>query len=293
MKNIRIVTDSTCDIPADLIKQYQIEVVPAYVNIGDKSFLDGVDLSRPDFYNNLTRYKQYPTTAAPAAGMFAAVYEKLTAAGASATLSLHISETLSSIINSARAGTELAETVPVTVYDSRQLSMGLGFQVLAAAQMAEQGATIDEILISLAQLRGRTHIFCLLDSLDAVRRGGRINWIVMSVGNILKIKPIVHVYEGEVLLVDRVRTRKKAMPKLIQHIEEQGAIAQLALLNTNSPDLEQLADLLKAITPAGVKPVYGVACPAIGVHVGAGAIALGCVTAVPEKPSLPSLRSEK
>lgn len=275
---VKIVTDSTCDLPAEVIDRYGIGVVPAYVNIGTESYLDGVDLSRAEFYDNLTHYDPYPTTAAPAAGMFAEVYGQLTAEGADSIVSIHISENLSSIINSARMGVDLVESVPVTVYDSGQLSMGLGFQVLAAAEAADQGASAEEIVALLDQLRKRTHIFCLLDSLDAVRRGGRINWVTMQVGNLLKIKPIVHAYEGDIQLVDRVRTRRKAMPKLIQHIDELGEIEQLALLNTNSPELEQLAEMLRPITPEGVIPVRGIACPAIGVHVGAGAIALGCIT---------------
>lgn len=276
--SIKIVTDSTCDLPAELVARYDVVVVPAYVNIGQKSYLDGVELSRREFYDNLATYDPYPTTAAPAAGMFAEVYEKLTAAGATAIISIHISETLSSIINSAREGVKLARTVPVTVFDSQQLSMGLGFQVLAAVQATADIAAVEEVVVLLEQLRTRTHIFCLLDSLDAVQRGGRISWLQMGVGNLLKIKPIVHVYKGEVMLADRVRTRKKAMPKLIEHIAAQGKLEQLALLNTNSPDLSQLTELLQAITPAGLTPLQGTACPAIGVHVGAGAIALACVT---------------
>jgi DegV family protein with EDD domain len=279
--SLKIVTDSTCDVPAELVERYNLTVVPAYVNIGPESYLDGVNLARSEFYDKLASYPSYPTTAAPAPAQFAAVYEQLAAEGASAILSLHIASSLSSFCNSAIQGAQTAALttgVPITVWDSRQLSMGLGFQVLAAAEAAEAGATLAEITALLADLRPRIHIFCLLETLDAVRRGGRINWLQMSMGNLLKIKPLVHAYEGEVNLVERVRTRGRALPRLVEMVRELGPLSHLALLDANSAEeAHKLGELLRPHLPPDLSPLYNTACPAIGVHVGAQALAVGCV----------------
>ena len=278
---LRIVTDSTCDVPAELVARYGLAVVPAYVNIGEESFLDGVNLPRTEFYQKLNRYPSYPTTAAPAPAQFATAYEQLAAEGATSILSLHIASTLSSFSHNAQQGAEMAAQttgLPITVWDSAQLSMGLGFQVLAAAEAAEAGATLAEITPMLADLRPRIHIFCLLETLDAVRRGGRINWLQMSMGNLLKIKPIVHVYEGEVTLVERVRTRGRALHRLVEMVQGLGEVSRVALLDANAAEeARQLGELLRPHLPAGLTPLYNTACPAIGVHVGAQALAVGCV----------------
>ena len=277
---IKIVTDSTCDIPAELVGRHGITVVPAYVNIGTESYLDGVNLSRRTFYEQLPHYPIYPTTAAPAPDSFAQVYEQLSAEGATAILSLHVADSLSSFYNVAHQGAELAKAVPTTVWDSQQLSMGLGFQVLAAAEAAEAGATLPEIFAMLVDLRPRIHIFCLLDTLDAVRRGGRINWLQMSMGNLLKIKPLVYVYEGEVTLLERVRTRGRALPRLVEMVRGLGDLARIAVLDANAAEeAQKLAELLQPHLPAAVAPLFNTACPAIDVHVGAQALAVACVKA--------------
>lgn len=275
---IKIVTDSTCDVPPDLVARYGITVVPAYVNIGAESYLDGVNLPRQLFYEQLNSYPTYPTTAAPAPAQFTAVYEQLAAEGATAVLSLHIASSLSSFYSAAQQGAAAATGIAATVWDSRQLSMGLGFQVLAAAEAAEAGATMPQLLALLADLRPRIHIFCLLDTLEAVRRGGRIGWLQMGVGTILKIKPLVHVYEGEVLLAERVRTRGRALQRLVQMVHGLGQLERLALLDANAlAERQELETLLQPHLPPAMPLLYNTACPAIGVHVGAQALAVACV----------------
>ena len=275
---IRIVTDSTCDLPADVVEKYQVVVVPAYVNIGLESLRDAVDLSRAQFYEELMGYEQHPTTAAPSAGEFAAVYEALTEAGASEIVSIHVSEKLSSIINSARNGAELGECVPVTAIDSEQLSMGLGFQVMAAAEAAEKGASAAEIVALLSALRPRVRTFAMLDTLDAVQRSGRVSWVQMRMGNLLRLKQIVDVWDGEVRPIARVRTRRKALSTFAQLVESLGDISQIAFMNTNNT-AETMAEFQRLFVgfTAGVEVFETIACPAIGVHVGPQAIGVACV----------------
>src|SRR5512147_1987437 len=133
--NVRIVTDSTCDLPTEVVNQYGITVIPLSINVGDKSFLDGVDLSREEFYTQLPNFNPYPKTAAPGPEVFTQVYNRLAEEGALAILSIHISETLSATVNSARMAAEQFTRIPVLVLDSSQLSLGMGFLVEKAAQL--------------------------------------------------------------------------------------------------------------------------------------------------------------
>lgn len=276
--NIRIVTDSTCDLPPALVAQYGIKVVPAYVNIGQESYLDGVTINRTDFYDNLPSYRHHPTSAAPAPGTFAEVYQQLKEEGATHILTIHVSSTLSSILNSAVNGAGLVSGVEVIGVDSRQLSMGLGFQVLEAARLALAGRPAVEIVGTLKEMVPRIHIFCLLDTLDALRRGGRVNWIQVGFSTLLNIKPIVHVFDGEVKPATRVRTRKKAIQEMADLTMKLGQLSQVAFLDSNAPeDLDKVEELIRPGLAPEVETLRSIACPAIGVHVGAKALGIACL----------------
>ncbi len=270
---IRIVTDSTCDLPLPLVEAHRITVVPAYVNIGTRSIRDDIQLKRSQFYADLAGFDPYPTTSAPAPGEFGAVYEQLTREGATQILSIHVASTLSGILNAARSGGEMAESAPITFIDSRQLSRGLGFQVLAAARLAGEGQPPAAIAAALEEQAGRTRVFCVLEALDALQRSGRVSRFAAGVGNMLQVKPIIQVYDGEVTAVERVRTQSRALRQLVAHSLAAGRINQIAFLNTNTTAVyQQLLELLTPDLPHGVTPVETIACPAIGVHVGAGAV---------------------
>lgn len=275
---LKIVTDSTCDLPEELVQKYDIRVVPAYINIGGESLRDELDLSRQQFYDDLMGYTEHPTTAAAAPGEFAAVYEELTQEGATEILSIHISAKLSGILNSARNGGQLGEYAPITFIDSQQLSMGIGFQLIAAARAAENGATGAEIVQLLDQLRPHVRTFAMLDTLDAVQRSGRVSWIQMRMGNLLKLKQIVEVWEGEVRPKARVRTRKKALLKFAELVQEAGTVSQLAFMNTNNTaaTMGEFKALFEEIVQHA-ELHNTIACPAIGVHVGPKAIGVACV----------------
>lgn len=278
---IRVVTDSTCDIPAETAEQYGITIVPAYINIGEDSFLDGVELSRQQFYEQLPGYQTSPTTAAPATGAFAATYQKLAAEGAAEVLSIHVASSLSGVLNSARLGAEsVAKTIAVTMFDSMQLSMGLGLQAITAAKAAAEGKTMAEIVALLEERRGRTHVFAQLDTLEFLRRSGRVNWAEFGIGTLLRIKPLVHVYNGEVKMRDKVRTSKKALAQMIAYAEELGQLESIALLHTHAPDrLDEFRQQTEHLYPAGSRPLAVEVTPAIGAHVGPGGLGLACITA--------------
>jgi DegV family protein with EDD domain len=278
---IRVLTDSTCDIPAETAAQYGIVIVPAYINIDDESYLDGVELSRTQFYEQLPGYQSPPTTAAPASGTFAEAYNKLAEEGAAAIISIHVATSLSGVLNAARLGTEMVEdVVPVTLFDSMQLSMGLGLLAITAAKAAAAGKTTAEIIAMLEERRSRTHVFAQLDTLEYLRRSGRVNWAEFGIGTLLQIKPLVHVYNGEVEMRDKIRTSKRAMAQMIQYAAELGPLESIALLHTAATDkLEMFRQQTRHLYPSEETPLVVEVTPAIGAHIGPGALGIACVTA--------------
>ncbi len=276
--NIRIVTDSTSDLPTGYIERHQITVLPAYINVGEKSYQDGIDLSRRDFYEQLPHFPVQPTTAAPATGVFTEVYERLAAEGATEILSIHVSSTLSGFLNAARVGAEAAEGVEVTLFDSRQLTMGLGLLVQVAVEAAAEGCSMAQITARLQERLQRTHVFAALDTLEFLRRSGRVSWTEFGLGTLLKIKPLIHVYDGEARSAAKVRTRAKALTQLIDLVESLGRPEQLALLHTNAPEEAQaFKQRIAHLIPAGQEPIIVEVTPAIGSHIGPGAVGVACI----------------
>ncbi|NPV78067.1 MAG: DegV family protein [Anaerolineae bacterium] len=274
---IRIVTDSTCDLPPQIIAQNNIAVIPLLINIASKEFQDGVDLSRQEFYQRLPAIKPAPTTAVPGSQVFRQVYERLAAEGASEILSIHVSESLSAVVNVARIAAQETTTVPVTVFDSRQLSLGLGFQALAAAQTAAAGFSISQIISLLKAQIARTHVFAALDTLEFLRRSGRVNLAVSTFGSILHVKPFLKLYDG-VTTTERVRTRKNAHKRLEELLEQYAPYEKVALLHANAAEqaravLRQVSSLL----PPG-EIWFEEINPIIGAHLGPGVIGFACIS---------------
>ena len=236
--NIGIVTDSTCDIPEETAAELGIAVVPAYVNVGEESFLDGVELSRQEFYEQLPSYVQPPTTAAPPPGAFTSTYEQLAEQDVTEILSIHVASSLSGMLNAARLGAQDAAGVNVTLFDSQQLTMGLGLLTVLAAKEAAAGRTMDEIVAILDERVKRTYILGVLDTLEYLRRSGRVNWAQFGIGTLLRIKPLLYVHMGQVEIPERVRTRKRAMARFLELAAGLGPLEDLALLHTHGSDQE-------------------------------------------------------
>jgi DegV family protein with EDD domain len=277
--SIKIVTDSTCDLPDALVAEHGITVVPAYINIAGRGYLDGVELSRADFYTQLPGYNPPPTTAAPSPEQFHAAYQQLAATGATEIISIHLSGTLSSLIKSAKMAAQEMRAARVTVFDAQQASMGTGFLALAAARLAEAGHTAAEIAARLADLVPRIYLFAALDTLEFLRRSGRLNTVQAGLGALLQIKPILKLHEG-VLLSERVRTRAQSVQRLIELLREIAPLEQLAVLHTQAVErAEGIREQIKALWPLGQPPLILTATPAIGSHVGPGAVGFVAVAA--------------
>lgn len=276
--SIKIVTDSACDVPVELAKAFDITVVPVYVNIGQDSYQDGVDISRQEFYKNLYSYPTPPTTAAPATGTFTAAYEQLAAAGATEILSLHIASSLSNTFNAARLGAEAAENANVTLFDTQQVSMGSGLLVLLAAEAVARGNSLSDILQMLEARVGKTRIFGMLDTLESLRHSGRVSWATFGFGTLLQIKPLMVVANGEVDAVARVRTKKRALKQLLQMVEEFSPFERLAIVHVNAAELvASLQEQTQHLFPPNREPIITELTPAIGAHFGLGAIGFACI----------------
>jgi DegV family protein with EDD domain len=275
---VRIVTDSTCDLPAETIARYGICVVPLFINIGEQGFLDGIDITREDFYKKLPSFPVHPTTAVPSPQKFRALYDSLADEDATDVLSIHVSVALSAVVNVARIAAQETSSVPVTVFDSRQLSLGTGFLVETAAKMAASGCPITEILAALNDQIKRSHVFAVLDTLEFLKRSGRMNKYVAGIGTLLQIKPILTMYNGSPG-TERVRTRERATQRLREMLQGVGPLERLAIVHTHAP--ERVAELrslaaqflpLDDILAADITPV-------IGSHIGPGAFGFAVVGA--------------
>ncbi|HJX40630.1 MAG TPA: DegV family protein [Anaerolineales bacterium] len=273
---IRIVTDSTCDLPDSVISRYKIPVLPLYLNFGHESYLDGVELSRQDFYRKLVKSEAVVSTAAPAPDMFRRAYEKLAAEGATQVLSIHVSGSLSGILGVAKLAAQETTAVPVHVFDSRQLSLGTGFLVEAAAKSASEGRSLEKILAELAEQISRTHVFAALDTLEFLRRSGRMHGLVAGLGSVLQIKPILRMYDGNASS-ERVRTRGKAIDRLVGILKELAPLERAAIVHANAVERAQaLQEQTKHLLPVGEIPLVDIT-PVIGAHVGPGAVGFACV----------------
>ncbi len=275
--NIKIVTDSTCDLPQEVIQELGITVIPLYINIGDQGYLDGIDISRKEFYSNLAGYPFHPTTGTPGTASFIKVYDELAARGAEQIISIHISKELSATVDVARTVAQEYDRIPVVVRDSAQLSLGTGFQVELAAKLARSGSSLDEIINALDDLRDRTFVSAGLDTLEFLRRSGRMNRFMTGLGSLLQIRPILTMKNG-LPGSERVRTIVKAEKRLLELLEEHLPIERIALLHTNAQ--EKAGEFLKKISefvPEG--KIYSMdITPVIGSHIGPGAIGFAIVS---------------
>ena len=273
--NTAIVTDSTADIPSEIAQQKNIEVVPAIIVMNGNSFKDGQGISREQFYERMTTMEALPTTATPSAGTFHKVYEKLFLEGAQAILSLHVASQLSGIYNTAKmAAQTFGERVHV--FDSGSISMGLGFQVIAAAEAVAQKASIEKIIQRIVELQRKIRVIAMLDTLENIRRSGRVSWATARIGSFLRIKLFVEVKDGTVLNLGQARTRRKGIDHLMGLIHDLGPLERLAVLHSNAEaDARKMLAELELELPESPHIVN--ITPVIGTHVGANGLGVAAV----------------
>ncbi len=270
MPNVKVVTDSAADLPEDLAAAHDIRVVPLTITFGKDSFLSGVDLSADQFWNRLRSSTESPATAAPSAGAFEEAYREAAAAGADQILSVHLSGKLSATAQSAALAAKSMDGVQVEVLDSRGVSATTALLALRGAELAASGADLGAIRADLESLRDRLKLFAVIDTLEYLRRGGRIGGAQALLGTMLQVKPVISIVDGVVEPVGRVRTRTKALQHLAGLVRaDSGRIGRIIVVNGEAPDLDVFLSMLDGVVEAESVWTLG---PVVGTHAGPGVI---------------------
>jgi len=272
-KRIRIAADSVCDLPPDVVSALNIKVIPTYVNIGDKSIPDdGVALIREEFYQQLPSMPSQPTSAAPSPGDAETFYRQ-SLEDADHIISLHVPAKLSGVLNTMRLGASAVDANKITLVDSLQLSMGIGMQVWIAAEVAQETDDVDVVLDAIERVRQNLKLYAIIDTLEYMKRSGRVNTLIAGVGTFLKIKPIVTVWDGEVSSHVRVRTWSRAEDKLRELTLAEAPLDRLAILHiANRDGAENFLESIRDIAPE--KTIIVEVTPTLGTHIGPGSLGI-------------------
>ena len=271
-----IVTDSTADIPIDTAESLNISVIPAVLTLDGETYLDGLDISRAEFYQRMPDLRTPPTTAVPSVLVFEETYQRLFESGVERILSIHLSSNLSGMVNTAKQAAHNFDD-RVKVFDSGQLSLGVGFQAIEAAQSVMKGLDFDQVVSTARRFRERAYVVALIDRLEFMRRSGRVNWLRANIGDFLQIKQLVEVKDGLVNALARTRTYPKAFEQLISIASTWKNIKRLAVLHSGAPErAEELTERVVGMCPIPVMIVD--ITTTIGVHVGPGCVGLAVLT---------------
>lgn len=272
---VHIVTDSTSDIPHALAEELHITIVPLTIQFGAQSYRDGVDLDADEFYARLRETKHPPTTSQPPPALFEHAYRHLSSFGE--VVSVHLSHKFSGTVDAARRVAEEVAPDKISVVDSGSASMGLGLCVLAAAKAAAAGASRHECVAAAESVAGRLHVAIAFETLEYLRRGGRIGRARAFLGGLLHLKPILTVKDGEAFPVTRVRSHQKALDELAALCTRYPAVSEVAVMHTTTPeDAALLAGRAQAALP-GVPVHVGRFGPVLGVHGGPGMLGIAVV----------------
>ncbi len=271
---VKIVTDSTADLTPELIKELGITVVPLYVCFGEDVYRDRVDINEDNFYERLLQDSTHPTTTQPTPQDFAEVYRQLSAE-AEGIISIHISEKLSGTCNSALQGKKSVENgCPIEVVDSKTTSMALGLVVKAAATIAKNGTSLQQVVEDVKEVVSSVRLLVLFDTLKYLAKGGRIGKAKSLLGSVLSVRPLLTIKDGEFVPVSQVRSRSKGIKKLYEFARDADNIEDLAVIHSTSPDeAELLADRISSILNLKRARIARLG-PVLGVHGGPGVLAI-------------------
>jgi len=274
---IKIVTDSTAYLPEAMVRQHDIRVVPLYVHFGEEAFKEGIDLSDEEFYARLKKAPALPTTSQPSAGEFHQVFEELVQAGHE-IVTLTISSKLSGTWNSAMAAKEMLPEADISIVDTYSTAVGLHLMVNAALEAVAAGATRQEVVEKIEQIKQEMHLWFVVDTLEYLAKGGRIGNARAFMGTLLKVKPILSLQDGAIEPCEQVRSKQKAQARMIEIAEEcagsNGPQAKVAVLNALVPEeAEALGrELVERLGCA--PPLLGDLGPVIGTHTGPGVVGI-------------------
>lgn len=279
MSRIAVVTDSTAYLPPELVAQYGIYVIPQQLTWGDETFLDGVTMDPQTFFERLSRSKDIPTTSQASAGEFVDLFAEA-ARNADGIVGVFISTEMSGTVSSASAAQELLPDLPIEVVDSRSTSMGLGFVALAAARAAAGGKELAEVAAAARELVPRVSVLFVVETLKYLHRGGRIGGASRLLGSALRIKPLLHLNEGRVDALERVRTKRKAVGRMLEVMMERVGDAPVyaAVIHANAPEeATKLREQVREQFPC-VELYLTEFSPVIGTHIGPGTVGVAFYT---------------
>jgi DegV family protein with EDD domain len=273
---VRIVTDSASDLPQSLCDELSIDVVPLSIRFGEEEYIDRVELSTDAFWRKLSSTQQLPETAAPSVGAFEETFRRLGDDGADGIICVNLSAAMSATMQSAQVAAKALDGIcPTEVFDSKTVSMAQGDLVLHAARRAQEGADIDTILAELEDRRGRLKLLATVDTLEYLRKGGRIGGAQAMLGSMLSIKPVITVTDGIVQPVGKVRTRSKALRFIADRLTP-GTVEQAYVMHAAAPDIDEFLTLLQPVIPRAEVMVEQIG-PVVGVHAGPRVVAVGWV----------------
>jgi DegV family protein with EDD domain len=265
---VRIVTDSASDLPEPVCAELDISVVPLTIRFGEREFVDRKELSVDAFWRELEASSVLPETAAPSVGAFEETFRRLSDEGADGIVCVNLSARLSATMQSAQvAAKALDGDIPIEIVDSQSASMGIGNLAIHAARRARAGASVEEITADIEARRARQRLFASLDTLEYLRKGGRIGGAQALLGSVLSIKPVIAVVDGAVEPAGRVRTRSKALRSLVEQVPAGGNIESVSVLHANAPDIDEFLAMLRPRVP-DAEVTVGIIGPVIGVHTG-------------------------
>jgi DegV family protein with EDD domain len=273
---IKIVTDSTCDLPVDVLRRYDVHIVPINIQFGRENFKEGIDIDQATFYRKIDELGIIPTTSQPSAGEFVEAYRGLARQGATSIISLHVTGKLSGTVQSAElAKSMIADEVDVHVFDSLNGSAGLGFMIVEAARLAEARRSPQEIMHRLEEMRPHVHIFLALANLKFAQMSGRVGKLQGALASMLDVKPIIGLDDGLLDVVERVRTRKAALSRMLAKMAERvgtDAPVNLAVIHAEAPDeARETLDQAKRIFQCNETFVDDLAI-SLAVHFGPGTV---------------------
>ena len=275
--SVKIVTDSTADLPPEVAQELGITVVPLHIHFGHEVYEDGVNISKDEFYQRLISEPELPKTSAPSAGAFTEAYDRL-AGETNEILSLHISHKLSATYNSATMGRDgVTADCRISVIDTLSTSMGLGLLAIRAAQLARTGATLDEVTADAESALLRTRFFGVVDTLEYLHKGGRIGKASSFLGSILNVKPIIGLRDGLVHPIERARGFPKALDRICEMAAEYKEISSLAVSHTTDEnEMERMASRMSQFFP-GDSILRARVGATIGTYLGPGALCVGLI----------------
>ena len=271
---VRIVTDSSCDLPQAMADALGIRIVPLSVRFGDTEYIDRTTITATEFWSKCAASATLPETAAPSPGSFEETYRSLAAEGATAIVVVALSSDLSATMQSAElAARAVAPGIDVRIIDSRNASMGLGLTVLACAELAKTGASVDEVVARAQSVIPRTRVFAALDTLDNLKKGGRIGGAKAMLATVMSIKPLISITNGLVEEAGKQRTRSKALAHLVDILRNQEVpIERLAVLNAQCSDIDAFVAMVKEVYAGEI--IVGDIGAVIGTHAGQGTIGI-------------------